>query len=275
MRGVIAAGMLSALEELGFRDCFDILYGSSAGAFGGAYFLAGQARYGLSIYQEVNSRRFIDLSRVALGRPAVSLEFLLDEVCATRRPLDVERVLASDIPFKIVAASLSKKGPVILDNFVDRDDLFQALRASSQIPFFAGPPVQFRGDRFLDASLYVSIPFEAAINSDPTDMVILLSRPAGYLRARPSWINRKLVVPFLSQIDPDLAPLYISRAAIYQAEIAAIERHAASTNLPHLLVVQPSKEARAVGAFETSPRKLAVGAQSGLSAIRGLVGGSA
>src|ERR1044071_2792696 len=52
MRGVVSAGMVAALEELGFRDCFDAVYGSSAGAISGAYFIAKQARYGTTIFYD-------------------------------------------------------------------------------------------------------------------------------------------------------------------------------------------------------------------------------
>ena len=114
MRGVITAGMLSALEELGLRDCFDAVYGSSAGAFAAAYFIAGQARYGSSIFQEVNNRRFINLWRIALGRPAISMEVLVDYICATRKPLDFERLQASGIPLRVIAASVERKCPVVL-----------------------------------------------------------------------------------------------------------------------------------------------------------------
>ena len=43
MRGVVSAGMTSAIEQLGLRDTFDEVHGSSAGAFNGAFLLAGQA----------------------------------------------------------------------------------------------------------------------------------------------------------------------------------------------------------------------------------------
>src|SRR5579871_2481947 len=52
MRGVVSAGMVSALEELGLVTAFDAVYGSSAGAINAAYFLAGQARLGTTIYFE-------------------------------------------------------------------------------------------------------------------------------------------------------------------------------------------------------------------------------
>ena len=66
MRGVISAGMVSALEDLGYVHAFDAVYGASAGAINAAYFLAGQARLGTTIYHEdINNRQFIDLRRRA------------------------------------------------------------------------------------------------------------------------------------------------------------------------------------------------------------------
>ena len=66
MRGVVSAGMVSALEELGLTHAFDAVYGSSAGAINAAYFLAGQARLGTTIYYEdINNARFIDLAAPA------------------------------------------------------------------------------------------------------------------------------------------------------------------------------------------------------------------
>ena len=41
MRGCVSGGALQALADLGLRDCFDALYGSSAGAINGTYFLSG------------------------------------------------------------------------------------------------------------------------------------------------------------------------------------------------------------------------------------------
>jgi predicted acylesterase/phospholipase RssA len=52
MRGVVSAGMVSALEELGLGEAFDAVYGSSAGAINTAYFLAGQAAFGTAIYAD-------------------------------------------------------------------------------------------------------------------------------------------------------------------------------------------------------------------------------
>src|SRR4051794_4948860 len=65
MRGVVSAGMVAALEQLELQEVFDGVFGASAGAVTGAYFIAGQARYGTTIfYEDINNRKFIDLTRL-------------------------------------------------------------------------------------------------------------------------------------------------------------------------------------------------------------------
>ena len=50
MRGVVSAGMAAAIEQLGMREAFDEVHGASAGAFNGAFLLAGQASYLVALY---------------------------------------------------------------------------------------------------------------------------------------------------------------------------------------------------------------------------------
>ena len=89
MRGTISVGMVTGLEYLGMLDCFDAVYGSSAGAINGAFFVAQQAAYGATIYyQNINNRRFLNLWRGLVGRPVMSLEFLIDHVMQHDKVLD-------------------------------------------------------------------------------------------------------------------------------------------------------------------------------------------
>ena len=146
MRGVISAGMVSALEELGFTDAFDAVYGSSAGAINAAYFLAGQARLGTTVYYEdINSRAFISLRRAVVGRPIVDLGFLLDEVAVARKTLDVGRVLASASPLSVLATDIESGTADALRDFRSGAELLQALRAGATMPVVAGPPREVRG----------------------------------------------------------------------------------------------------------------------------------
>lgn len=44
MQGIISAAMCLQLSRLGLKNTFDAVYGASAGAINGAYFIAGQVR---------------------------------------------------------------------------------------------------------------------------------------------------------------------------------------------------------------------------------------
>src|SRR2546425_917115 len=94
MRGVISCAALMGLEELGMTEAFDEVYGASAGAVNAAYFLARQAAYATTIYsQKINNTRFI---RRLWHRQIVDIDDLFDSIIAGDRPLDVEKVLASN-----------------------------------------------------------------------------------------------------------------------------------------------------------------------------------
>ena len=115
MRGVVSAGMVTGLEYLGLLPAFDVIYGTSAGAFNGAFFIAGQAAYGTTIYYEnINNLRFVNLLRPLVGKPAVSLEFLFEQVLINEKILDWERVVNSPIPLKVVASSIRHVRPEVL-----------------------------------------------------------------------------------------------------------------------------------------------------------------
>jgi predicted patatin/cPLA2 family phospholipase len=273
MRGVVSGGMVAALEYLGFRDCFDAVYGSSAGAISAAYFIARQARYGTTIfYEDINNSSFIDFRRLVRGQPIVSLEFLLDEVCARRKPLAIHNVLNADIPLFVVAASLNERAAVALSGFEEGAQLIQALRASARIPFFAGTPVAFRGDRFLDASIYESIPFRAAMRAMPSDIVVLLTRPAGAQRSPPGWIDRNIVAPYLQRLDTEVARHYLERADEYSRELNALMNQAQSGTEPQICLIQLPSTSRNISPFETNRERLVSGAMDGFHATYAALG---
>jgi predicted patatin/cPLA2 family phospholipase len=62
MQGIISAAMLMQLSVLGLRNTFDAVYGASAGAISGAYFVAGQNQ-GINVYTDnLCCGRFLDLT---------------------------------------------------------------------------------------------------------------------------------------------------------------------------------------------------------------------
>jgi predicted patatin/cPLA2 family phospholipase len=223
MRGVISAGMVWALEDLGLVDAFDAVYGSSAGAINAAYFLGGRAGVGTTIYYEdINTPSFIDLARPLRGRPIVDLGFLLDEVAVRRKQLPIDRVLSSRSPLTIVATDVDAREARALRAFTTGSDLVNAMRASATMPVVAGGPQLYDGRRYLDASISEPIPVPTAERDGHTHLLALLTR-SGSMGPRPSALDRYYVAPRLRRISPDLARLYLGRAAPYAALIQSID----------------------------------------------------
>jgi predicted patatin/cPLA2 family phospholipase len=223
MRGVVSAGMVTALEDLGYSSAFDAVYGSSAGAINAAYFLAGQARLGSTIYHEdINNRRFINLSRPLRGRPIVDLAFLLDDVAKRRKRLDVGRVLRSPVPLTVLATDVAREAACAFEAFGTEERLFGALRAGATMPVLAGGPFEFESRLYLDASLSEPIPVPTAERHGHTHVVVLLTRGGG-MRTRPSALDRYFVGPRLRQLSPGLAEKYLNRAGPYSRLIRCID----------------------------------------------------
>jgi predicted patatin/cPLA2 family phospholipase len=135
MRGVVSAGMVAALEHLGLLYVFDRVYGSSAGAMNGAFFVAGQAAFGSTIYYEdINNNRFIDYRRAWRRRPILDLDYLVwDVMCGTKR-LDVARVMASPVALHLLATDSASGRRTTFSSWSDREDFLGGLRAGASMP---------------------------------------------------------------------------------------------------------------------------------------------
>jgi len=265
MRGVISAGMVWALEDLGFVDAFDAVYGSSAGAINAAYFLGGRAGLGTTIYYEdINSAQFIDLARPLRGRPIVDLGFLLDEVAVRRKVLPVDRVLASASPLTVVATDVDAGEARALRSFASATDLVAALRASATMPVVAGGPHLYLGRRYLDASLSEPIPVPTAERDGHTHVLALLTR-SGDMRPHPSALDRYYVAPRLRRVSPALAHQYLTRALSYAELVRHIDRGTGPLGLAGVTAIRA--EGCRISRLERRRSVLEDGARRGYEAV--------
>jgi predicted patatin/cPLA2 family phospholipase len=282
MRGIASAGMGLALVQLGLTSVFDYVYGSSAGAFNGAYFVSGQGAFGISIYyDDINNARFINPWRLLTKRHVVNLEQLFGVAMTTSKPLDYASLQESPIKFRVLASNLTKRRSVVFDHFESREDLFKKLRASAAMPYLAGPPIQIGADLYSDASLYESIPFRSATNgsvvSEPcTHMLILRSRPAGIQRTAPSFLERQLIGKPLRAYGNELYSDFLNRANSYAEDLAILRKKSESPDQePHLLDVAIPQGTATLGQLERERPKLVDAAAAGMAAMVTLLTGAA
>jgi predicted patatin/cPLA2 family phospholipase len=264
MRGVVSAGMVWALEHLGMTHAFDAVYGSSAGAINAAYFLAGQAAVGTTIYYEdINNRRFINLWRAINGKPILDLGYLIDDVAIKRKPLDVARVLGAASPLSVMATDAATGRRAILRNFADGRDLLAAMRAGATMPIVAGQPATYGTGRYFDASLTEPIPVPTAEAEGYTHILTLLTRP-GVVKRQVSSFDRWFVAPRLRRLSPALAHQYLNRTVPYTALIRCLDEGTGPRGQASVVCVRASIF---IPRLECDRTLLMEGAQRGFSAV--------
>ena len=75
---------------MGFGQCFDHVAGSSAGALNGAYFITGQANYGVETYiHHLTNGSFVNPLRL---KKVVDIDYLVDHIGKLARPLHMEKL---------------------------------------------------------------------------------------------------------------------------------------------------------------------------------------
>lgn len=276
MRGVIAGGMATALEELRLRDVFDFVVGSSAGALAGAYFLAGQAGMGTRMYfEDLIGRRWLAYRRMLKGSPILGFDYLFDELIAKRKPLDCRSVRRSGIELYAVATRVPEYQPTVLGKFESDSELLAALRASACVPLIAGRSEPLNGAEYVDGSLTDGIPVASAETLGATHMLVLLTRPRGQTRSDPNGLQRRVGFPLINRVQEGLGDACLQRAPLYREALRRLEqRQSAGGQGPTAFAVQLGAGTQKIGILSQNRAVLEEGARAGAEAVRQTFGGA-
>jgi predicted patatin/cPLA2 family phospholipase len=263
MRGVVSAGMTAALERLGLTACFDLVVGASAGAINGAAMLAGVAREGAATYHgPLASRSFVNPARVLRGRPVIDVNYVLNYASSGLDAGRHDRVVASPVALLCVAVSVETAQPVVFSGMRTKRELWDALLASSRMPWAGGAPVVVGAGRYLDGGLASPIPVTEALAAGATHVLALQTRPYGVPRTSTSRIGDRLIERHLRQLNPALVALYRERIACYERVVGDIATRSLDPGAgpPYVLGVRPPAGTAVVGQLERRSAILAVAA---------------
>jgi predicted patatin/cPLA2 family phospholipase len=242
MRGVVSAAMAAALERLGLSDGFDLVVGSSAGALNGAALVGGVAGPAAAAYYgALATREFVNPVRLLFGRPALNVGFVLALADADFDPERHERAVTSPIELHCVALDVDTARPVEFTGMRTRDELWEALLATTRMPWVGGDPVPIGGRRFIDGGMTCPIPVSTAVDAGATHVLVLQTRPHGVPRSSGSRLAERLITRHLRRLNPALVPLWRDRTAQYETLVAEIARRSAETDGdgPHVLGLRP------------------------------------
>ena len=263
MRGVVSAGMTAALERLGITPCFDLVVGASAGAINGAALLAGVAQEGAAMYHgPLASRSFVNPARVLRGKPVIDVNYVLKYASGGLDAARHDRVVEGAAPIHCVATNVATAQPVVLSGMRTKEELWQAILASTRMPWAGGAPVELDGERYIDGGLGAPIPVAEAIAAGATHVLALQTRPHGVPRKSASRIGDCFIERHLRRLNPALVTLYRERIAGYERVVADIAARSSEPGErpPYVLGVRPAAGTPCVGQLERRSAILATAA---------------
>ena len=271
MRGVVSIGMAAALERLRLADCFDLVVGSSAGAINGAALLAGEAVRAADAYCGVlASRAFVNPLRVLRGKPVIDVNDVLELVTAVDASRQ-ERLTADGAVLHCVATDVDSGEAVDLHGMRTQREIWDAILASSRMPWAGGPPVELDGHRYLDGGMVSPIPVAEALAAGATHVLALQTRPFGIPRRSASRIGDRLIVRHLRGLNPALATLYTRRIDAYERLVDDLTRHSADPD-GNVLGLRPPAGTPCVGQLERRPEILTQAARDAERLVEAALG---
>lgn len=264
MRGVVSASMLTALDDLGFSNAIDSVYGASSGAINCAYYLAGGTWYPLTIYfDDLKTPKFINLRNVLTNKPVLNLDYAFNEVLKDIKPLDYEYILNSPVKLHIQITLVDRMETLVAEQFSSVEDLREALHASAWLPVALKGTTTFRGERAVDGGVLTALPYRSALRDSCTHVLSLSTHPMDAIKGSVSTLNR-YTKHHLNQIRQGLGDAYIRalRQKYEDQRMFATERMRSDGQEPFILDLAPLPGTPDVKRHELSEQKLIEAARS-------------
>lgn len=246
MRGMYTAGVLDVFMKNGLT--FDGIVGVSAGALFGVNFLSGQMGRVIRYNKRFNSDPdYLGIRPLLRTGNIVDTDYAYVRVPRQLDVFDDETFMKSEVPFYAVVTNVETGEPeyIKIDSVYDQMDV---LRASGSMPFVSRP-VEVGGKKYLDGAVADSIPFEKFLEMGYTRLVVVLTKPDGYVKKALPSLPIKLCY---GSAYPAFAEKVRNRHNMYNATIARLrelEREGIAA------VLRPSEHVR-IGKIEKNPRKL-------------------
>lgn len=179
MRGIYTAGVLDVFLDNDIS--FDGIIGVSAGAVHGASFASGQKERSIRYYKKYcNDKRFMSFENWIKTGNLVDEQFCFHDIPERLDPYDYESFKKSKTRF-FVACSNVETGKAEYLEVKDMLEDIEYFRATASLPYVS-KIVEIDGMKLLDGGCTDSIPLRAFVKMGYKKCVVVMTRPAGYLK---------------------------------------------------------------------------------------------
>jgi predicted patatin/cPLA2 family phospholipase len=221
MRGIFAAGVLHAFGNARF-DPFDLYIGVSAGACHLASHLAGQndRNFEVTLRYSMTSE-FINPWRFLCGGHLMDLDWMWEQTIKNYRlnlrHID-EKLRTQNKGYLIVVTSMETGEAIYLRP--DQNTLEHYLKVSSSMPILYRNLLDVEGEKATDGGMADSIPVREAHRRGATDITVIRSRSADYVK-KESPIAQAIFSRYFRKY-PRLVEKFRNRADDYNASVKFI-----------------------------------------------------
>ncbi len=206
MRGVLSAGSLLAIDLLGYRDCFDEIYATSAGGVNAAYFVSGQGEQGISVYfDHINNKKFFNPFRLS---KIIDVGYVYDHIVPHVMTLDESAIRNSNTRLYLSVTDVETGKNVLIDTKTWPDPMHQILKASSALPILYNRTVMLGEKEYIDGGASDVLPVKQAIERGCTDIFILLTKDKDHISDPPNQIQKLIYYLLMTRKYPRLMDSY-------------------------------------------------------------------
>lgn len=246
-RTYFSCGVMDRLLELGIYA--DYVIGVSAGIAFGVSYSSRQLKRNYNImmkYQHdkryAGARHFLNRE----NRSYYNLKFVFDEIPNKLLPFDYD-VFDNRKESCIAAVTCLESGKAEYME-LPKDKEFTALRATCALPLLF-KPIEINGRLYMDGGVSDSIPFEKAFEDGCDKVIVLLTRPRGYIKGYEK--ATPLVKAFYKKY-PEFLNSFLNRPDRYNG---AMKRLCELEKEGKALVIAPD-DVFGIGRTERDPKKL-------------------
>lgn len=187
LRSVFGAGVLDVFLENKLQ--FEYVLGISAGALNAGNYVSGQMGRTASInINYANDSRYIGITQFIKKGSIFNLDFLFDEPVGDWVPYDEYAFTHTKQKFIIGATNCLTGKQVFFEKHTYKE-LTEVLAASSTLPVLSKTTF-IDGIPYIDGGVSNAIPFTKAIQDGYQKIVIVLTRPEGYINKNNEFLNQ-------------------------------------------------------------------------------------
>lgn len=221
MRGSFTAGIYDYFLDQGVQP-FDYLIGVSAGSANMVTYLAGQRGRNHRFYTGYAFRKeYMSMKNMLRGGSYIDLDYVYTTLSGPggEDPVDLAALNASAARYEVVVTDAATGNPVYYDKSQLADGDFAAIKASCAVPA-ACRPYPVHGKPGFDGGVADPVPYKRAFSQGCDRIVVLLTRPADYLRPA---LGHQRALDKLLRRWPNAYSALKRRGTRYNQDVAAVK----------------------------------------------------